>query len=195
MPGSQLIPTSTGHGSPQERPQLPQNQDGQFSEMKSSDPVSLEKIDSPLSILPTLIQQPETTRRELHPTSPATLLLSHEYNIFSHMTNDPPSFANDYTPGRGALQEDGSHSTPNRRSYSLTMSSHPPFRLAQSSPTSGRQRRVSLPQGPGTAANGRQFYRMRPGPHPPEDPLQRRCSLRRSPSGTTHSKAFEKRLL
>lgn len=192
----QLKLDMTGPGSSKEHPQLPKNQHSQVDEAKWSNPDLPEKSGNPQSALSVAfipVQQPESIRKEPKPTIQMTRFPSYRDNIPPHMNNSSPSAANNSTPGRGNLHGERSHITPGRRSYSLTMNSHPPFRIAQPSPSSGRQRQDSLPRG--LAASSRQLHRVKPGLYPTPNPLQRRYSLQRSPSGTAHSRAFEKHLL
>lgn len=196
-PGSepQLIP-NLGSGSSEEPLQLPQNQHGQVTEKIPSNP---EGICKPLSTLPVAMipmQQPGSIHKEPNSASMVTFLPSGGYNSPPHMINSSPFAANDSIPGRGTLRGERSYSRANQRSYSLTMSSHPPFRITQPNSDPGRQRRGTFPQPrPGTAINSRQLHRVKSGLYTTPDPLQKRYSLRRSTSGATHSRAAEKDLL
>lgn len=191
----QLTPNFVGPGSSEEPLQLPQNQHGQVTEEISSDP---EGICRPLSTLPVAMvpmQKSGSINKEPNPPNTATLLPSGGHNSSPHMINSSPFVANDPAPGRN-FQGELNYSRANRRSYSLIMSSHPPFRITQPNSDPGPQRRGSLPQGrPGTATNSRQLHRVKSGLYATPDTLQKRYSLRRSTSGATHSRAAGKNLL
>lgn len=196
--GAQLVPDFTGPESSEEDSQLPSNQHGQVNEAQLSGLDSSEKIAKPQSTLPVALaptQQPKSNRKDFHPESATRYLSSYRCNPLHQMINESPPSANNSTYGRGFLQRECNHSIPSQRSYSLTMNSYPPFRLAQQSRTSGRQLRTFLLQGSDTIANGRQVHGMKPDPHPVPDPLQKKNPLRHPPSGATHSRAFEKHLL
>lgn len=195
-PGSkpQLIPNLAGPGSPEEPLQSPQNQHGQVTKEISFGP---ERICKPLSAVPVAMipmQQSGSIHKEPNPTSMMTVLPSGGYNS-PHITDSSPFPANDSMPGRGNLHGEHSHSRANRRSYSLTMSSHPPFRITQPNSDPGRQGQGSLPQGRPNTTNSRQLHRVKTGLYTTPDPLQKRYLLRHSTSGATHSRAVEKKLL
>lgn len=195
--GARLVPDFTGPKSSEEYSQLPSNQHGQVKKAQLSGLDASEKIGKPQSTLPValaLALQPKSNRREFHLASAVRHSPSYKHNPL-HPMNESRASANNSTYGRGPFQRECSHSIPNQRSYSLTMNSYPPFRPAQQSRTSGRQLRTFLLQGSDTFANGRQVHRVKPDPHPAPDSLQKNNSLRNSPSGVTHSRAFEKHLL
>lgn len=184
---AQPVPDLMGLRSSEKHLQLTPNQSGQVNEAQLSGPDSSEGIGNPQSASSVALppaQQPEKIRIE----SPTMPLPSYRYSPHRHMANESP-----YSTTSN-LQGERSQSTQNQRTYSLTMSSHP-FHLAQPSRTSGRQMRGFLLQGSSTIANGRQINRMKPGPCPAPDPLQKRYPVRHLPSGINHSRAFEKHLL
>lgn len=185
---AQSAPKSMGLRSSEKHLQLTPNQSGQVSEAQLLGPGSSEGIGNLQSASPVVlppVQQPERIRRET-PTMP---LPPYGYSPRRHIVDESPYSATD------TLQGERGQSTQSQRTYSLTMSSHPPFHLAQPSRTSGRQMRGFLLQGSSTVTNGRQIHRMKPGPYPVPDPLQKKYPVRHSPPGINNPRTFEKHLL
>lgn len=183
--------------SSKEYPQIFQHQSDRANEGEQSYPNSPGKTCWPSSTLlsaPVAASQQKGAYTDLHPKSPEKPLPPYGYKNSPQLIKHPQSPKNSTIPERGAPDGETSHSGANRRSYSLTMSSHPPFHLAQSNSWSERQRRDILPQEPSTAGNLRQHYKVK-SPHPSIGPFLEEHPLRRLPSSATHSRAFEKHLV